>query len=381
MTPSDRDTTGLLTRPDPFVQLISPTGERHASAEFDPWIRDIDLAALGRLYRDMTIVRRLDAEGVALQRQGELGLWPPLAGQEAAQVGSERALQPDDFVFSSYREMGVAWCRGVEPAALVVEWRGAAASGWNPYDHGMAVPQIIIGAQALHATGYAMGLAWDGSDAAAIAYFGDGATSEGDVNEALVFAASFNAPVVFFCQNNGWAISEPVGLQSKQALARRADGFGMPGIRVDGNDVLAVLAATRQALDHARRGEGPTFIEAVTYRMGPHTTADDPTRYRSEQELAEWRARDPLTRVLAFLEASGVDVEGLEREVASEADRAAAELRAACIGIPDPEPMSVFDHVYTEPNTHLERQRDHYARYLAMFDQTDAASSAEEGAR
>jgi 2-oxoisovalerate dehydrogenase E1 component alpha subunit len=142
-----------------------------------------------------------------------------------------------------------------------------------------------------------------------------------------------------------------------------------------------VLAATRQALDRARRGEGPTFIEAVTYRMGPHTTADDPTRYRPEQELAEWRARDPLTRVLAFLEASGVDIEGLEREVAGEADRAAAELRAACIGMADPEPMSVFDHVYVEPNSHLERQRDHYARYLAMFDETDAASSTEEGAR
>ena len=376
MTPSDRDATGLLTRPDDFVQLLSPTGERRANADFDPWVSDVDAAVLGRLYRDMAIVRRLDSEATALQRQGELGLWPPLAGQEAAQIGSARALRDDDFAFTSYREHAVAWCRGVEPAELLTVWRGTASSGWNPFDRGMAVPQIIIGAQALHATGWAMGAAWEGSDAAAVAYFGDGATSEGDVNEALVFAASFDAPVVFFCQNNQWAISEPVGLQSKQPLARRADGFGMPGVRVDGNDVLAVLAATRIALYRARRGEGPTFIEAVTYRIGPHTTADDPTRYRSEAEIADWRARDPLTRVLALLEASGVDVDGFEGEVAAEADRAATELRAAVTTIPDPAPLSVFDHVYAEPNSHLDRQRDHYTRYLAMFDDTDAAASA-----
>jgi pyruvate dehydrogenase E1 component alpha subunit len=277
-------------------------------------------------------------------------------------------------VFTSYREHAVAWCRGVGPAELLTVWRGSAASGWNPFEHRVAVPQIIIGAQALHATGWAMGAAWEGSDAAAVAYFGDGATSEGDVNEALVFAASFDAPVVFFCQNNQWAISEPVGLQSKQHLARRADGFGMPGIRVDGNDVLAVLAATRTALDRARRGEGPTFIEAVTYRMGPHTTADDPKRYRTDDELADWRARDPLTRILALLAATGTDADALERDVAEEAGRAAAELRAAVTTIPDPEPMSVFDHVYAEPNSHLARQRDHYGRYLAMFDDADDTS-------
>ena len=371
MTPSDRDATGLLTRPDNFVQLITPTGERRADVEFDRWVADVDPAALGRLYRDMAIVRRLDAEATALQRQGELGLWPPLAGQEAAQIGSARALRDDDFIFSSYREHAVAWCRGVGPAELLTVWRGSASSGWDPFEHGMAVPQIIIGAQALHATGYAMGAAWEGSDAATVAYFGDGATSEGDVNEALVFAASFDAPVVFFCQNNQWAISEPVDLQSKQPLARRADGFGMPGIRVDGNDVLAVLAATRSAIDRARRGEGPTFIEAVTYRLGPHTTADDPKRYRTDDELSEWAERDPLSRVLALLAASGVDADGFEREVAEEAARAAAELRAAVTTIPDPEPMSVFDHVYAEPNTHLARQRDHYARYLAMFDDAE----------
>ncbi len=379
MTPSDP--TGLLTQLDETVQLVDATGRRHPNPDYDPWVADVDVAALGRLYRDMVIVRRLDAEGVALQRQGQLGLWPPLSGQEAAQIGSARALREDDFVFSSYREMAVAWVRGVPSAGLVSEWRGTSASGWNPYDHNMAVPQIIIGAQSLHAAGYAMGLGWDGSDAATISYFGDGATSEGDVSEALVFASSFRAPVVFFCQNNQWAISEPVGLQSHQPLARRADGFAMPGIRVDGNDVLAVLAVTRMALERARKGEGPSFIEAVTYRMGPHTTADDPKRYRSDDELAAWRERDPISRVLALLEGLGVDVAGLEREVEAEAAEAAAELRAACIGLADPAPLSVFDHVYAEPNSHIDGQRERYARYLAMFEGAEASGSTEGGAR
>ena len=379
MTPSDRQATGLLTRPDDLVQLLGPTGERHASAEYDPWVADVDDDALVDLHRDMVVVRRLDSEATALQRQGELGLWPPLAGQEAAQIGSATALRADDFAFTSYREHAVAWLRGVRPDELLSVWRGSAASGWNPFEKNMAVPQIIIGAQALHATGWAMGAKWEGTDAAAVAYFGDGATSEGDVNEALVFAASFAAPVVFFCQNNGWAISEPVGLQSHQPLARRADGFGMPGIRVDGNDVLAVLAVTRWALDRARRGEGPAFIEAVTYRMGPHTTADDPKRYRTDDDLAAWRERDPITRLRAHLAARGLDADALDADAKAAADRAAAELRAGLVSIPDPEPMSVFDHVYAEPNSHLDRQRDHYARYLAMFDDAEAAAADAAG--
>jgi pyruvate dehydrogenase E1 component alpha subunit len=372
MTPPEH---AVLTRPQASVQLIDETGERRPDPDLDPWVADIGPDELAALYRDMVVARRLDAEGTALQRQGELGLWPPLAGQEAAQIGSARALRDDDFVFSSYREHAVAWCRDVAPAELLAVWRGTAPSGWDPFAHHMAVPQIIIGAQALHATGYAMGLAWDGSDAASIAYFGDGATSEGDVNEALVFAASFDAPVVFFCQNNQWAISEPVGLQSKQPLARRADGFGMPGVRVDGNDVLAVMAATRRALDRARRGAGPSLIEAVTYRLGPHTTADDPTRYRADDELAAWRERDPITRVRALLEASALDdsIAAVIADADAAADRAAAELRAAITTLADPAPLTVFDHVYAEPNTQLDRQRERYARYLAMFPEDDAA--------
>lgn len=350
-----------------FVQLLDEHGVRVPSGEFDRWIEGLTGSDLLGFYRDMVVVRRLDAEATALQRQGELALWPPLLGQEAAQIGSGRALRPDDFVFSSYREHAVAYTRGVELVDLVRVWRGVTASGWDPYAVGMASPQVIIGAQSVHAVGYAMGVRFDGADAVAVAYFGDGAMSEGDVSEAMVFAASFVAPVVFFCQNNQWAISEPVRVQSTVDLADRAGGFGIPAIRVDGNDVLAVLAVTRAALARARAGEGPTFIEAVTYRMGPHTTADDPTRYRDQAEIDAWHARDPIARLADHLRATGVLTAEEEERTQTAAAAAAAELRAGCLALTDPEPLTMFDHVYAEPHPQLERQRVEYADYLEGF--------------
>ncbi|MDQ0924203.1 2-oxoisovalerate dehydrogenase E1 component alpha subunit [Pseudarthrobacter sp. W1I19] len=363
-----------------LVQLITPSGERVSHPEFDPWLQDITDDHLCSLFEDMTVIRRIDVEATALQRQGELALWPPLLGQEAAQIGSGRALREDDFVFSSYRENGVAYCRGVDLTDIVRVWRGNASSGWDPYSINMATPQIIIGAQTLHATGYAMGIQNDGADSAAVTYFGDGATSEGDLNEAMVFAASFQVPVVFFCTNNHWAISEPVRLQSHIQLADRATGFGIPSLRVDGNDVLAVMAATRVALDRARRGGGPTFIEAVSYRMGPHTTADDPTRYRDANELEDWAAKDPVSRVAALLDRKGLLTAELQQQVRDKADAVAREMRRGCTTMPDPQPLDVFKHVYSTPNSWLDRQQDHYARYLASFgDPAEAVS--EEGAR
>jgi 2-oxoisovalerate dehydrogenase E1 component alpha subunit len=363
-----------------LVQLITPSGERISHPEFDPWLQDITDEQLCALFEDMTVIRRIDVEATALQRQGELALWPPLLGQEAAQIGSGRALRQDDFVFSSYRENGVAYCRGVDLTDIVRVWRGNASSGWDPYSINMATPQIIIGAQTLHATGYAMGIQNDGADSVAVTYFGDGATSEGDVNEAMVFAASFQVPVVFFCTNNHWAISEPVRLQSHIQLADRAAGFGIPSLRVDGNDVLAVMAATRVALDRARRGGGPTFIEAVSYRMGPHTTADDPTRYRDANELEDWAAKDPISRMEALLDRKGLLTAGLQQQVRDKADAVAREMRTGCTTMPDPQPLDVFKHVYSTPNSWLDRQQNHYARYLASFgDPAEAVS--EEGAR
>jgi 2-oxoisovalerate dehydrogenase E1 component alpha subunit len=350
-----------------MVQLISATGERISHPEFDPWVADVTAEQLTGFYEDMVVIRRIDTEATHLQRQGELALWPPLLGQEASQIGSGRALREDDFVFSSYRENGVAYCRGVDLTDIIRVWRGNASSGWDPFEINMATPQVIIGAQTLHATGYAMGIQNDGADSAAVAYFGDGATSQGDVNEAMVFAASFQVPVIFFCQNNHWAISEPVGLQSHAPIANRALGFGIPSLRVDGNDVLAVLAATRIALERARTGGGPTFIEAVTYRMGPHTTADDPSRYRDANELEDWAAKDPIARVAALLQGKGLLTEELQEAVRAKADAVAKEMRAGCINLPDPAPMDVFENVYSTPNSWLDRQRENYSRYLAGF--------------
>ncbi|WP_104118182.1 pyruvate dehydrogenase (acetyl-transferring) E1 component subunit alpha [Arthrobacter sp. B1805] len=361
---------------DELVQLIDPHGVRHADVRYDELVADVDGPALRRLYEDMVVVRRIDAEATALQRQGELALWPPLLGQEAAQIGSGRALRADDFVFSSYRENGVAYCRGVDLTDILRVWRGNASSGWDPYSINMATPQVIIGAQSLHATGYAMGIIHDGADSVAVAYFGDGATSQGDVNEAMVFAASYQAPVIFFCQNNHWAISEPVGLQAHVPIARRAPGFGIPSVRVDGNDVLACLAVTREALARARAGGGPTFIEAVTYRMGPHTTADDPTRYRDPNELEDWAARDPLARLAALLDSLGLLDADYADSVKAKADATAATLREGCLAMPEPAPSDVFRHVYSEPNSWLDRQQDHYERYLASF-----AQASQEGSR
>lgn len=367
-SPEPGPAPGPAAGPAP-VQLLAPDGTRRPDPEHDPWVADLDDDRLVALYEDMVVVRRLDIEATALQRQGQLGLWPPLLGQEAAQVGSARALRPDDFVFSSYRENAVAWCRGVSTTDLVRVWKGTAATGWDPRAVGMATPTIIIGAQTLHATGYAIGCAKDGVDSVAVAYFGDGATSEGDVHEAMVFAASYRAPVVFFCQNNQWAISEPVGLQARRPVADRAPGYGIPSVRVDGNDVLAVTAVTRVALDRARTGGGPTFVEAVTYRRGPHTTSDDPTRYVDPAVHERWVALDPIARVERYLADRGRLTDQLTGAVTARADAAAAEMRAGCHGLEPLPPLSVFDHVYTTPTSWLERQRSQYAAYLAMFDE------------
>ncbi|MDP5228223.1 MULTISPECIES: pyruvate dehydrogenase (acetyl-transferring) E1 component subunit alpha [Arthrobacter] len=361
------------------MQLLDPSGQRVARPELDRWLADVDgeggARVLAGLYEDMVVIRRIDMEATALQRQGELALWPPLLGQEAAQIGSGRALRQDDFVFSSYRENGVAYCRGVNLNEILRVWRGNASSGWDPFEINMATPQIIIGAQTLHSVGYAMGIQFDGADSVALAYFGDGATSEGDVSESMVFAASYQAPVLFFCQNNHWAISEPVTLQTHITLAERAGGFGIPHVRVDGNDVLAVLAATREALDRARQGGGPSFIEAVTYRMGPHTTADDPTRYRDANELEDWAAKDPILRLEKHLESRGLLTQELRERVAAKSDEVAGVVRNGVITMPEPEAMDVFKHVYATPNSWLSRQEDHYRRYLAQFEHHGASAA------
>jgi len=279
------------------------------------------------------------------------------------------------MAFPTYREHGVAWCRGVDPLKLLELFRGVSNGGWDPAQHNFHLYTIVIGSQTLHATGYAMGIQRDGATGdggetgeAVIAYFGDGATSQGDVNESFVWASVFNAPVVFFCQNNQWAISEPLERQSRIPLYQRARGFGFPGLRVDGNDVLACLAVTRAALRAAREGQGPTMIEAFTYRMGAHTTTDDPTRYRLASDLEAWKLRDPIERVKAYLVRSGAAAAGFFDEIDAEADRLGRWLREACRAMPDPPPLSAFDHVYAGPHPVIDAERDAYAAYLDSFD-------------
>jgi pyruvate dehydrogenase E1 component alpha subunit len=232
---------------------------------------------------------------------------------------------------------------------------------------------IVIGAQTLHATGYAMGITMDGKvgtddGEAVIAYFGDGATSQGDVNEAFVWSSVFNAPIVFFCQNNQYAISEPLERQTRVPLYQRANGFGFPGVRVDGNDVLATYAVTRKAMDQARHGQGPTLIEAYTYRMGAHTTSDDPSRYRIASEVEAWQAKDPILRVRALLEREELAGAEFFADVDETAAKQAVELRERVLSMPDPAPLTIFDNVYPEGSPHLDEQREQYAAYLATFE-------------
>jgi 2-oxoisovalerate dehydrogenase E1 component alpha subunit len=362
-----------------LVQLLTPEGER---VEHPDYPLDLTPAEIRDLYRDLVIVRRIDFEAVALTRQGELGIWASLLGQEAAQIGSGRALRDQDMVFPTYREHGVAWCRGVEPIKLLGLFRGVNHAGWDPKDHNFHLYTIVIGAQTLHAAGYAMGIQRDGavgteSGAAAIAYFGDGATSQGDVNESFVWASVFNAPVVFFCQNNQWAISEPLEKQSRIPLYRRAQGFGFPGIRVDGNDVFACLAVTRKALDSARDGQGPTLIEAFTYRMGAHTTTDDPSRYRLEAELEAWKLKDPIERVKAYLVKTEMADSAFFDEVDAEAKQVGVDVRKQCLELPDPVPLDIFDHVYAEPHALISEEQEQFAAYLAGFaDEADEEGDA-----
>jgi 2-oxoisovalerate dehydrogenase E1 component alpha subunit len=373
-------TDTAVAGPEPMVRLLSPEGERQTSPDHD-WLLDGD--ALRAVYRDLVLVRRLDTEATSLQRQGELGLWASLLGQEAAQVGSARAMGPLDHAFPTYREHGVAWCRGVDPLTLLRLFRGADSGAWDPEEHHLQLYTIVIGAQVLHATGYAMGVQRDGAvgtgdparDTAVLAYFGDGATAQGDVNEAFVLASVTNAPVVFFCQNNQFAISESNERQTRVPLYRRAAGFGFPGLRVDGNDVVAVHSVTTAALERARRGEGPTLIEAFTYRMGAHTTSDDPSRYRTTAEVEQWRERDPIARLRRYLETSGTADGAFLAGVDAEADAFADRLRAGVRALPDPDPVSMFDAVYAEPHAQVEAGRRRFAAYEASFEASSEGSS------
>ncbi|MDX1882187.1 pyruvate dehydrogenase (acetyl-transferring) E1 component subunit alpha [Mycolicibacterium sp. 120270] len=345
------------------IQLVAPDGTPTTEARYR---RDHPPETLAWLYELMAVTRALDTEFVNLQRQGELALFASCRGQEAAQIGSAACLRKTDWLFPQYREIGAFLLRGITPAQMGAVWRGRWHGGLGFTDKCVAPISIPIGTHGLHAVGAAMAAQRLGEDSVTVAYLGDGATSEGDAHEALNLASVYNAPCVFFVQNNQWAISVPVSRQQAgPSIAHRAIGYGMPGIRVDGNDVLACYAVMAEAADRARRGGGPTLIEAVTYRLGPHTTSDDPTRYRSQDEVDRWAALDPIPRYRTYLQSVDVWTERLEHRVETRAARLCAELRDATINTPDMDVGELFDTVYADITPDLQAQRDQLMAELA----------------
>jgi pyruvate dehydrogenase E1 component alpha subunit len=333
-----------------YLSILDAEGKLDAAHE--PDLSTDDLQAL---YRAMLLGRRLDERMVRLQRQGRIGTFAPIKGQEAAQMGSVFALRPSDWMVPSFRETAAMIYRGWPIERLLLFFAGHLEGGQpSPDQHDLPIC-IPVATQLPHAVGLAYAAQYRGDDAVVMVYFGDGATSEGDFHEALNFAGVWHVPVVFVCQNNQWAISVPLKKQTQsRTLAQKALAYGFPGIQVDGNDVLAVYAASREAVERARAGGGPTLIECVTYRLAMHTTADDPTKYRSQEEVAEWERKDPLSRFAVHLSRKGIRTEGLEAELDAEIAAAVQRFEAT----PAADPLTMFTHVYGELPPHLRLQRE-----------------------
>ena len=351
----------------------TPAAERYL-----PLIDALSDAELETFYRDMVSIRAFDVQATNLQRQGQLALWPPSFGQEAAQVGSARAARAQDHIFPSYREHVVTRIRGVDPLDIIRLMRGLTHGGWDPTDPkngNTHIYTLVLGAQTLHAAGFGMGLVFDGKcgtgdpdrDEAVIVYYGDGASSQGDVHEAMVFAASFQTPQVFFLQNNQWAISVPVATQSRSPLYKRGEGYGIPSLQVDGNDVLASYAVSKLALDEARAGGGPRAIEAMTYRMGAHTTSDDPTKYRTSDEEKAWAGRDPIARMRAYLEGRGASQQFFD-DADAEGAALADDVRVRTNELGSIPRVHMFESVYSEAHALIQEEQRWLDDYEASME-------------
>lgn len=381
-----------LVDPEP-IRFLDDAGNYAPSttaAEYAAELEHLGETQLRRWYRDMVATRAFDTECTHLQRQGQLALWVPSVGQEGCQVGLAHALEPQDHVFPAYREHLVARVRGVKFIDVAKQFRGLSHGGWDvtdPANGNFHLYTLVLGAQTQHATGFALGqvldakrragdAALDAGEAATVTgeatmvFYGDGTSSQGDANEAMVFAASYQTPEVFVVQNNRWAISVPVERQSRTPLYRRALGFGIRAVQIDGNDPLAAFAVGRRFLREAREGGGPGYIEALTYRIGAHTTSDDPTRYRENEELAAWQRRDPIHRFETYLRSLGVD-EAFFTQTRTEADAEAKRVRDAILALPAPAADTMFAHVYSEPHPRIEEQRAWLAHYEASFEGGD----------
>ncbi|WP_053386050.1 thiamine pyrophosphate-dependent enzyme [Leucobacter japonicus] len=388
---SEQITERLLHGDDPepirFLDADGGYAPSDTAAEYAAELEGVTTADLQQWYRDMVGTRAFDTECTHLQRQGQLALWVPSVGQEGCQVGLVRATEPQDHVFPAYREHLVASVRGVDLLDIAAQFRGVTHGGWDitdPANGNVHLYTLVLGSQTQHATGHALaqvldakrrngdtaldaGEAGTATGEATMVFYGDGTSSQGDPNEAMIFAASYQTPEVFVVQNNGWAISVPVERQSRTPLYRRALGFGLRAVQIDGNDPLAAFAVGRRFLRLAREGAGPGYIEALTYRIGAHTTADDPTRYRPDGELEVWQQRDPIARLEAYLRSLGID-DAFFAEVAETADQRAKAVRDQILTLPKPEPESMFAHVYAEPHPRIDEQRAWFAHYESSFE-------------
>ncbi|MBI4608862.1 MAG: pyruvate dehydrogenase (acetyl-transferring) E1 component subunit alpha [Candidatus Rokubacteria bacterium] len=353
---------GLIDVPEPieFISVLDADGRVDKGLE--PAIPPEDLR---RLYRTMLHARKADERLLILQRQGRIGTALSGRGQEAAALGAVYALRPTDWLVPVFRQLPAFLWRGWALENLILYLAG--------YLEGMRLPEgchdlalcVPVASQIPHAVGLAYAARYKGEDSVVLVFLGDGATSHGDFHEAMNFAGVFQVPVVFCCENNQWAISVPVAKQTRaKTLARKAGAYGMPGVQVDGNDLLAVYVGTREAVERARAGKGPTFIECLTYRLGPHSTADDPTKYRSEEEVKAWEAKEPLLRFRRYLEGKGLLGEAghaaLEAEVEAEIREAVERAEARMDG----ELLDVFTHVYAQLPAELNEQKEQLARFL-----------------
>lgn len=354
----------MIEKYDPLkgemLRILHPDG--HLEDGLKPELSD---ETIRDLYRKMVLTRMIDQKALFLQRQGRLGTYAPVQGQEAAQIGSAYALRKSDWVFPSFRETGVLYMHGVPLRDIYLYWMGNEIGQKVPEDVNVFPISVPVGTHLLHAVGVAWAAKMQNEKISTIPYFGDGATSEGDFHEAMNFAGVFQTPTIFFCQNNHYAISVPRKRQTAaKTLAQKAIAYGFPGIQVDGNDLLAVYAATSEARERAVAGLGPTMIEAVTYRLGPHTTADDPSKYRNDAEVEQWKGVDPMGRLQKYLGGRELWSEEAEKKIRAEAEAILNQAVQEAEDFPAPQPEDIFRYTYAELLPNLKEQMADYLNFL-----------------
>src|SRR5512139_3924054 len=334
------------------LEILGPDGK--VKAGFTPPVDDQETV---RLYQKMLFARLADQRCLSLQRQGRFGTYAPIWGQEACQIGSAYTLQKGDWVFPAFREIAATVMMGVPLKTFLLYWMGNEMGSHAPEGINVVPVAIPVGTHMLHAVGAAWAGKIKGDKIVTLTYFGDGATSKGDFHEAMNFAGVFKTPTIFFCQNNQFAISVPRSRQTASAtIAQKAIAYGFDGIQVDGNDLFAVITATREAVDKARSGGGPTLIEGVTFRFGPHTTADDPTKYRTDEEIERWKPLDPMVRLRSYLKAKGLWTEAVETRMTEDAQKEIDQAVKDAEAVPAPELKEIFEYVFAEMTPPLKEQ-------------------------